>query len=618
MKKFTFLFAITIWAMNVIAADTLSFSPNLLFSARLTGSEETPPVPTQAVGLASFALNATRDTMCIEVTVQHLSGPITNAHIHEGAFGVPGPPVIPLLNFVNGNRISAVITGNSLSDSVIAKFLNGMYYINVHTAAHPNGEIRGQIMLETETMLTASLNGLQVVPPVSTNGYGLAVFRLYQNLKEVIVQAKFIGLNDSIIGISLNNGALGTLGPEISVLDSGISGSDLFIELDPDTFISNLLSGNVYISVKTTGNPAGEIRGQVVMDNRLSFDMHLDAMQETPPTTSAATGVGYVKISNTFDTLWYDIVFDSLTVMPPTAAHFHTGPAGVPGPPVIDITSSIIGNRISGMVVSPAVNDTFVNQALMGNIYVNIHSTTNPNGEIRGQLRRYPREGFTYLIDGMQETPPLSVAARGSGLASVDYFASTLHFMIVVDSLTGIATAAHFHNALPGVAGPPVFTLTSFLGMAGTDDTLFGWWTDEDAPALSPAWADSFMVNHMYFNVHTVAHPSGEARGDIMLGGDCFETATDVEHIIPTGKAPVIYPNPSSGIVWINYTSDNTMKGKLYLIDVTGNTVFNEDIILRQGNNTFAFNAGNISNGIYFIAVESDKGRSFIGKMIKN
>ena len=613
MRKFT-LFVFLSWVVNSTTVHAFDFSANLLFSAKLTGAEETPPVVTSAVGVASFALNATHDTLCIEVTVQNLSGPITDAHVHFGARGVAGPPIIPLGSNVNGNRISAVITG--LADSTITGFLAGRYYINVHTAANPGGEIRGQIGLETEILLTASLDGNQSVPPVTTNGYGLAIFRLYQNLEEVIIDAKFIGLSDSITGISLYSGAAGLTGPEIAVLDSDVTASGLSTELDPDTFLSSLLSGNVYIGVKTAANPSGEIRGQVIMDSTLAFDILLDASQEIPPTASAATGVGYAKFSPSRDTLWYDIVFDSLSVMPPTLAHFHEGPIGVAGPPVINLTSSIAGNRISGMATGVA--DSIFNLALRGQLYANIHSTTYPAGEIRGQLRRYAREGFTYVIDGNQETPPLVVPARGSGLVSIDYLISTLHFMIAVDSLSGIPTAAHFHNGLPGVPGPPVFTLTPFLGLTGTDDTLFGWWTDEDTIPLTPAWADSFLVNHMYFNIHTALNPSGEARGNVQLGGTCFQTIiTGLRQVTPDVNISLLYPNPSSGRVWLNYSCTSDLEGTLHLLGVAGNTIWSKPVALHPGDNTLDFNMQELSNGIYFITLTTDKGNFTIGKVLK-
>src|SRR5689334_852333 len=153
MKKITLLL---LFAIISVASQAQQFSANLLFTAHLTGNQETPAVQTEAEGVGSFILNSTHDTMCVIVTVKGLSGPITAAHIHEGDEGVPGPPVIPL-TIINDYTITATLTGADVSDSSIAKFLDGHYYVNVHTAANPNGEIRGQIMLESDHAFVAIL-----------------------------------------------------------------------------------------------------------------------------------------------------------------------------------------------------------------------------------------------------------------------------------------------------------------------------------------------------------------------------------------------------------------------------------------------------------------------------
>src|SRR5689334_7011894 len=98
-------------------------SANLMFGATLTGEQETPPVTTSAYGVASFVLNATRDTVCISATVRDLSSPITAAHIHIGSFGLSGPPVFDLMPFVSGNRIFATLTRQDLTPTRVADFI---------------------------------------------------------------------------------------------------------------------------------------------------------------------------------------------------------------------------------------------------------------------------------------------------------------------------------------------------------------------------------------------------------------------------------------------------------------------------------------------------------------
>ncbi|MBF0552163.1 MAG: CHRD domain-containing protein [Deltaproteobacteria bacterium] len=75
------------------------------------------------------------------VTITGLTN-VTGAHIHSGAVGVNGPIIVPLV--IDGQSIT-VPAGAGLTDSQFNSFMNGGLYLNVHTSAFPDGEIRGQI-----------------------------------------------------------------------------------------------------------------------------------------------------------------------------------------------------------------------------------------------------------------------------------------------------------------------------------------------------------------------------------------------------------------------------------------------------------------------------------------
>ena len=106
----------------------------------LVGAEETPPVTTSATGTGTITIAADKSvsgslkTMGIEGTV---------AHIHVGAPGVAGPPIITLNKGADG--VWSVPAGSKLTDEQYASFKAGNLYVNVHSAAHPPGEIRAQL-----------------------------------------------------------------------------------------------------------------------------------------------------------------------------------------------------------------------------------------------------------------------------------------------------------------------------------------------------------------------------------------------------------------------------------------------------------------------------------------
>jgi hypothetical protein len=121
------------------------------YEAQLDGASETPPNASKATGMATFTLSGTH--LRYHVTVKGLTGPATMAHIHVGAKGESGPPVyfFSIKKVATGTvaegsidltkEASKGVSGDSLKTLIE----NGHAYVNVHTAAHPGGEIRGQI-----------------------------------------------------------------------------------------------------------------------------------------------------------------------------------------------------------------------------------------------------------------------------------------------------------------------------------------------------------------------------------------------------------------------------------------------------------------------------------------
>ncbi len=106
----------------------------------LTGAEETPPVATSATGSGTIKI-AKDKTVSGSVKTQGIDG--IAAHIHLGAVGVAGPPIITLEKSADG--VWSVPAGSKLTDEQFASFKAGDLYVNVHSPEHKPGEIRGQL-----------------------------------------------------------------------------------------------------------------------------------------------------------------------------------------------------------------------------------------------------------------------------------------------------------------------------------------------------------------------------------------------------------------------------------------------------------------------------------------
>ncbi|HMA37433.1 MAG TPA: CHRD domain-containing protein, partial [Chloroflexia bacterium] len=108
------------------------------------------------------------------------------------------------------------------------------------------------------------------------------------------------------------------------------------------------------------------------------FVATLTGGQETPPNSSPATGVGTFFLDAS-GTMTYLVTYQNLQGTF-TASHLHNGAPGQAGPIIQPLNS---GNPIQG---SFTWNPAYTGSLLAGNIYVNIHSSVFPGGEIRGQL----------------------------------------------------------------------------------------------------------------------------------------------------------------------------------------------------------------------------------------
>ena len=146
--------ALGIPAIAACRPDSTSTATSATYGATLTGTREVPSVVTTSRGDATLTL--TGKTVVYAVTASGFSSPLTVGHVHIGGSGIVGPVIVP---FTVGAQAGTVATGsidlsvpvtfNNITitgDSLRMLFETGQAYVNLHTAAFPGGEIRGQIV----------------------------------------------------------------------------------------------------------------------------------------------------------------------------------------------------------------------------------------------------------------------------------------------------------------------------------------------------------------------------------------------------------------------------------------------------------------------------------------
>lgn len=134
------LSALAVSTAFILASPAMA--ETMKFKATLDGSQQSPPVTTKGKGTATFTYDTTKKKLSWNVKYSGLSGPAVAAHIHGPAdMGANADPVIPF----KGKLKSPIKGSATLTDAQAADLEAGKYYVNVHTAANKDGEIRGQI-----------------------------------------------------------------------------------------------------------------------------------------------------------------------------------------------------------------------------------------------------------------------------------------------------------------------------------------------------------------------------------------------------------------------------------------------------------------------------------------
>lgn len=121
----------------------------------LSGAQEVPPNGSTATGTGEVTIDLVSRQFTAKATTQGLAG--TAAHVHDGPSGVSGPILFPMTESAAGSGVWS--TSVQLTQAQMTELNAGRYYINVHSAAFPGGEIRGQIVQQLSPAPTAGDGG---------------------------------------------------------------------------------------------------------------------------------------------------------------------------------------------------------------------------------------------------------------------------------------------------------------------------------------------------------------------------------------------------------------------------------------------------------------------------
>jgi hypothetical protein len=122
---------------------TAASAATVSYTASLSGAKEVPKTDSKGTGKLEASLDTTTKVLSYTLTFDGLTGPATVAHFHGPAARTANAGVIAM---IGDKSPTSPVTGTvTLTDDQLKELQTGKFYVNVHTAANPSGEIRGQV-----------------------------------------------------------------------------------------------------------------------------------------------------------------------------------------------------------------------------------------------------------------------------------------------------------------------------------------------------------------------------------------------------------------------------------------------------------------------------------------
>ena len=141
-KKFL-SFGLIAFALSLSACGSMKASNTMPLTAKLSGVNEVPANTSAGTGMLDASLDKLTNVLTWTVTYAGLSGPVKAGHFHGPASA--GVNASVALGFT-GNVDSPIKGSATLTAAQAAEVMAGKWYVNLHTAANPGGEVRGQVM----------------------------------------------------------------------------------------------------------------------------------------------------------------------------------------------------------------------------------------------------------------------------------------------------------------------------------------------------------------------------------------------------------------------------------------------------------------------------------------
>lgn len=473
------------------------------FAIAASGQEEVPANDSLATAQATLSANIATGEIQGDLTTSGITA--VAAHIHDAFAGTNGPVLVPLEQDAADPTMFTVPANSILDSAGIDRLLAGALYVNVHSAALPGGEIRGQILPDGFVLRFSDLTGLAAVPQVNSLASGRAAVTLDTESGAIVVHAQVTDLDDAIQA-HVHQAFAGASGPVlVPLMQDATDVGHWFV--DNATLnasgLSAFSSGQLYVNVHSPANPSGEIRGQILPEGISVIFAKLSGLQEVPAVDTTASGLAAITLDAAGSLVTVHANTERLSDA--VGAHLHNAFGGTNGPVEVGLTQDGSNPAHWFAEVQP-LDATQLSAVLAGSTYVNVHSPANPSGEIRGQV---VPDGIVFAfgsLEGSQRVPAIVSSAGGTFAVTANLATSTVTAHANTNGADD-ATVAHIHDAFAGTNGGVAIGLNQDI----SDVTH---WSVIEA-AVDAGQLAALQSGRYYINIHTPAFLSGEIRGQI-------------------------------------------------------------------------------------------------------
>lgn len=561
-------------------------SPQFFFYATLKGAEAVPAVPSDGIGMVTLLFNADLDTIHVTGMLLNLEGALNGLQLHVGARGAEGPAVADLFPLVIGRKIDGKVP---VTPGLAAQLFQNRIYVSARTTAFPAGEIRGQLIPETDLNWSVEFSADQMSPPVNSNGRGLGTVHFPVGSEEVILVATTDGLSSPIRRIAIYRGNPDENGTLIIDTTNTLPGpiaikKIYFYDLEPD-FLNRLIAEEYYVVLKTDSFPDGEVRAHCRFMGFLNAAYSPGGFQAVPSNSSPGSGLGVATIDPDLDSMRTRVLLRDIT---PATVNVRKAPAGSNGPLLATLSPGAIPGTYEGVFPFSAADlQDFVDKKF----YVEVTSAAFPNGELRGQMETSLRKCHAFDLCGSQAVPPNNSTALGMAMLSVDQVDCYMNYKIIVDDLSGDITGAVIAPGGPGEEGPFWYNLSQ-----DTFPLL------EGITGIDPPEGEYIETDRAYIQINTPDFPGGEIRGQVRRQLSCPLVSSSWE---PVFSEVTVYPNPVATSAFLQFKTDVPGDFLVQLRDIAGRLVREQSVRIAGGGQMLSIDMHALVPGLYLLDLKN-------------